>query len=171
MNCARDSFGRPSMMHPRPCGQSLLDTKTLPVSVYETPKDCQKDLPHPLHQRLQMHLDDHLRHAVADRGNSQRPRTPARFRDLHKPHRRWEVASRGHPIPDLVEVTLQVRLERLDRLPVHPGRSVVRLDLLIRFPDDLFGNHVRLRFRHRFLPSLVDSCPSREPPRSTLLPA
>src|SRR5262249_45241977 len=36
-----------------------------------------------LHQRLQMHLDDHLRHAVADRGNAQSalPPHPNRLRD------------------------------------------------------------------------------------------
>jgi hypothetical protein len=112
-----------------------------------------------LHQWLQMFLDDHLRHAVADRGNSQRSCTSVGFRDLHEPHRRWKVAPRGHPIPNLVEVTLQVGLERLDRLSIHPGRAVVSLDLLIGFPDNLFGNSVRLCFRHRFLPSLVDFGP------------
>ena len=109
-----------------------------------------------LHQGLQMHLDDHLRHAVADRGNSQRSCTSVGFRDLHKSNRRRKVAPRGHAIPDLVEVTLQVGLERLDRLSVHPGRAVVGLDLLICFPDNLLGNSVRLGFRHQFLPSLVD---------------
>src|SRR3954471_15583019 len=118
-----------------------------------------------------MHLDDHLRHTIADRGYPQRPETPTGFRDLHEPYRRWKVASRGHAIPDLVEVPLQVRLERLDRLSVHSGRAVVRLDLQIRLPDHLFGNNVRLHLSHRFLPSLVDFCLWCEPGRTTSLPA
>src|SRR3954470_9098181 len=46
MNWSREIFGRPSMLHPR--GRSLLDTKHLPVSVYDIREHCQKDLPHPL---------------------------------------------------------------------------------------------------------------------------
>src|SRR3954468_24712100 len=64
-----------------------------------------------LDQRLQMHLDDHLRHPISDRGNPQRPQAPGGLRDLDETHRRWEVTPRGHSIPDLVEVILQVRLE------------------------------------------------------------
>src|SRR6516162_11551094 len=110
-----------------------------------------------LHQWLQMHLNDHLRHAVSDRGNAQRPQTSTGFRDLHDTHRRWKVAARRHPIPDLVEVVLQVLLERFDRLPVHSGGAAVRLDLLVRLPHYLLGNHIRLRFWHRFLPLRVDA--------------
>src|SRR5262249_11597284 len=87
---------------------------------------------------------------------SQQPPTSAGFRDLHDPYRWRKVAARGHSIPDLVEVVLQVLLERCERLPVHPGGAVVRLDLLVRFPNHLLGNHVRLRFWHRFLPLRVD---------------
>jgi hypothetical protein len=41
-----------------PCGQSLLDIKHLPVSVYKTRNVCQKDLPHPPRESLERLLDE-----------------------------------------------------------------------------------------------------------------
>src|SRR3954462_9562399 len=100
-------------------------------------------------QWLQMRLHDHLRHPIRDRGYPQRPQATTGLRYLDETHRRREVTPRGHPIPDLVEVILQVCLERLDGLTVHPGRALVGLDLLVGFPDYLFGNSVRLGLSHR----------------------
>src|SRR3954447_16115072 len=93
------------------------------------------------------------------------------LRDLDETHRRWEVSPRGHPIPDLVEVILQVRLEGLDGLTVHPGSALVGLDLLVGLPDHLFGNSVRLGFSHRFLPSRVDRWSQHQAVHTTSLPA
>ena len=50
-----------------------------------------------------------------------------RLRYLHRPHRRRKVAPRGHPIPDLVQIVLQIRLELLQRAPVHPGAPLLAL--------------------------------------------
>src|SRR3954452_13243224 len=124
-----------------------------------------------LDYRLQMHLDDHLRHPISDRGYPQRPQATRGLRDLDETHRRREVTPRGHPIPDLVEVTLQVRLERLDGLTVHPGSALVGPDLLVGLPDHLLGNSVRLGLSHRFLPSRVDRWPRQQAARTTSLPA
>src|SRR5688500_11692583 len=120
---------------------------------------------------LQMHLDDHLRHPISDRGNAQRPQATIGLQDLDETHRRREVAPRGHPVPDLVEVILQVGLESLDGLPVHPGSALVGLDLLVGLPDHLFGNRVRLGLSHRLLPLWVDRWSRRQAAHTTLLPA
>src|ERR1041384_785350 len=58
-----------------------------------------------------------------------------RLRDLNSPHRWREIRSRGHPIPDLVQVAPHIGLERLDRLPIHPRCAPVRFHLLPRLPD------------------------------------
>src|SRR5207249_5645659 len=65
---------------------------------------------------------------------------------------RWKVRAGRHPIPDLIEVALQVLLEDRQRLAIHARSSLVRLHPLIRFPDKLLRNHVRLGTRHQFLP-------------------
>ena len=64
------------------------------------------------HLRLQDHLDDRLRHAVGDRRNAERSRAAVVLRYLDEPHGRRMIRARRHPIPDLVQVTLQVPLER-----------------------------------------------------------
>ena len=48
-------------------------------------------------------------------------------------HRRRKVASRAHPVPDLVEIALQVGFELLDRLPIHTGRTRIGFDRFVRF--------------------------------------
>ena len=55
---------------------------------------------------------------------------PCGLRDLHRPHRGREVRPRRHPIPDLVQVVLQILLELRQRHLVHPRRTLVRPDLL-----------------------------------------
>src|SRR6516165_6622587 len=121
-----------------------------------------------LDYRLQMRLDDHLRHPISDRGYPQRPQATRGLRNLDETHRRREVTPRGHPIPDLVEVIRQVCLERLDGLTVHPGSALVGLDLLVSLPDHLFGNRVRLGLSHRLLLLRVDRRPRRLAVRTTL---
>ena len=65
------------------------------------------------------------------------------------------IRARRHPIPDLVQVTLQVLLERRQGHAVHARSTAVRLHPLVSFPDELLGNVVRLCLRHRLLPSRV----------------
>ena len=119
------------------------------------------------HDRLQIPLGHCLRDAIGDRRDAQRPHASVSFGDLHEPDRTWKVRPRGHPIPDLVEVPLQIRLERFDGLSVHSRRAAIRLNALVRFPHLLLGNLKRLCLIHELLPSRVD--PQIRPGGSTPL--
>ena len=55
---------------------------------------------------------------------------PTLFGNGDSTNRRWKVAARAHPIPDLVEVALQIGVELLDRLPIHAGRTSLDLTAL-----------------------------------------
>jgi hypothetical protein len=85
-----------------------------------------------------------LRHPVAYGGHAQHSRAPRGLRYLHRPHRRREVRARGHPVPDLVKVVLQVLLKRLDGHAVRPGRTAVRLHLPPGLPHQLLRYSKRL---------------------------
>ncbi len=111
---------------------------------------------HGFHKRLQDHFHDCLRHSIGHSGNPQRSHATVILRYLDKPHGRWKVRARRHPIPDLVEIVLQVLLKRRQCLAVHPRSTAVRQNPLVRFPNELLRNAIRLCFRHRFLPLLVD---------------
>jgi hypothetical protein len=95
--------------------------------------------------RFQIHGHHRLRDSVRHRGNPENsdPLT-AGLGYFDGSHRGWEVTSRGHSIPDLVEVRVAILLEILDRLPVHPGCTFVSLDSLIRLPHDPFADVERL---------------------------
>src|SRR5664279_5395285 len=69
------------------------------------------------------------------------------LRYLHGFHRWREVRPRGQPIPQPIQVVFQILLELLDRLPVHTGRTLVGLDLLVRIPDQPFRDLKRLILR------------------------
>ena len=80
-----------------------------------------------------------------------------RLGDLHRPDRGRKVRPRAHPIPDLVQVSLQIGLELVQRLPIHSRGTLVRLDLPPRFPNHQLGNLKRLVLQalacsSRFLP-------------------
>src|SRR5450755_566549 len=134
------------------------------------------------HQRLQEHGHGRLRDPVCDRRHpKQTDPIAVRLGDLDRPDRRWKPGPRTHPVPDLVEVALQIGLELVDILPIHAGGALVGLDLPPRLPHQLLGNRKRLTFRlwhisSRFLPGLsprlIDwtSLMSR-PLRSTPTPA
>ena len=92
-----------------------------------------------VHQRLQDHLHDRLRHAVGDRRNAEGARAAVVLRYLDEPHRRREVGARRHPIPDLVEVVLQVRLERRQRLAIHARSATVRFTRWYASQTSCFG--------------------------------
>jgi hypothetical protein len=49
---------------------------------------------------------------------------------LHGQHRRRKVTAGRHSIPDLVQLIAQIGLELLQRAPIHPGGTLVRLHLL-----------------------------------------
>jgi hypothetical protein len=67
-----------------------------------------------------------------------------RLRYPYRLDRGREVAARGHPVPDLVQVALQIRLELPQRHLIHPWCAFVRLDLLVRLPDLPLGDRKRL---------------------------
>ena len=87
---------------------------------------------------------------------------PLSFSYLDEPHGRRMVGARRHPIPDLVEIPLQVLLERRQRHAIHARSTAVRLHPLVGFPDELLWNVVRLCLRHRLLPLLVGQHPRLE---------
>src|SRR3954471_24684465 len=78
------------------------------------------------------------------------------FRYLHRPHRSREIASRTHPIPQLVEVIRLRHREPFDADRVHTRRPTVGPDLLPRPIDEAFVDlkrlHLRLRSHPRLLP-------------------
>lgn len=100
------------------------------------------DMEHRFHLRLQNHPSHGLRHAVRHGGYTQRalPTTSPSLGNFDQPHRRWKVAPRRHPIPDLVQLAFQVLLEHRQGLPVHTGGPSIGPDMLVRIPDQLLGN-------------------------------
>jgi hypothetical protein len=119
-----------------------------------------------LHARLQVQPHDGLGDSVRDGRHPKDPHPLAsRLGDLHGLHRRRDIAPRRQPIPQLVQVPLEVPLELLDRLLVHPGRALVGLDPLIRLPDHPFGDLKRLvllpGFAHPAPPSHAGWPPSQ----------
>ena len=102
--------------------------------------------------RFKHQLHNHLGDSVRNGRNSQRSSlTRVAFWNLDEAHRRREVTAGRHSIPELVEIPLQVFLEVHQRLTVHTGRSAIRLDLLVRVPNDLFRNRIRLCLCHELL--------------------
>src|SRR5208283_917853 len=66
-------------------------------------------------------------------GHTQDPLSSRLFRNGDGTHRRRKVAARAHSVPDLVEITLQVGFELLDRLTVHAGRTSIGFDRFVGF--------------------------------------
>ena len=75
------------------------------------------------HQRLHVQRYDRLRDPIR---NNQQPQdtnpSAVRLRDLDRPDRRCKPGTRTHPIPDLVEVALQIGLELIEIL-ARPRRE------------------------------------------------
>ena len=115
-----------------------------------------------IHHRLQHHLHHGLCDAIGHSRNAQRARAAVVLRYFDEPHGRWKIRARRHPVPDLIEIALQVLLERRQRLAIHTRGSTVCLDPLIRVPHELLRNRVRLCLRHRLLPLRVDRVPRLE---------
>ena len=98
-----------------------------------------------LHQRLQEHRRHGLRNAILNCWHTKRSGTPAmRLRYHHRPHRRRKVRPRAHPIPDLVQVVLQILLEFLDRDTIHSRCALVGFHLPVCLPYLLLRDVERL---------------------------
>src|SRR5262249_48550606 len=82
-----------------------------------------------------------------------------RFRYLHRQHRRREITPRGHPIPYLVEIILQIRLEVSAPAPVPPRPSPVGFDSPVCLPHQPLRNTegllLRLRLAHSIPPRIL----------------
>ena len=114
-----------------------------------------------MEDRFDLRLQPTGRHRLGDPvRNTRNPKHPnpiaLRFRYLHRLHRGRKVTARGHPVPDLVKIVLQVPLEVLQPHPIHTRRTLVGFHLPIGLPHLPLGNVVRLsqrlQFLHRFLP-------------------
>jgi len=91
------------------------------------------------------------------RRHSQNPFTSTLLGDGDSSYRRRKVASRTHPIPDLVEIPRQVGLKLLDRLLIHTGRSAIGFHRLLGFEHHPLIDFERLVCRmHQDHP--VSSC-------------
>ena len=104
------------------------------------------------HQRLQVPLDYRLGHPIRYGRDPQTPLASVLLRYSYRSHRRRKIRPRRHPIPDLVQIVLQILLEFLDRFRIDPRPSLVRFHPLIRFPYLPLGNVKRLRLFRPFLP-------------------
>ena len=89
-----------------------------------------------------------LSHPVGDSGNAEHSAAATVWlRDLHRAHRGRKVGARRHPVPDLVQVPLEIPLEVLDTLPVHSRGTSIRPDFLPRLLDFPLRNIERLDLR------------------------
>src|SRR5471030_2064806 len=138
-----------------------------PASLPRLPHCIQRRLPRSIsvgirmeqrvHRRLQSRLHHLLRDPIRHGRYAQLPFPTVCFRYFHRPHRRWKVAARRHPIPNLVQVPFQVPFKIRNRLLVNPCRSMVRFYSFIRLPDLPLGNTERPCLTHRLLPLLFGS--------------
>ena len=101
-----------------------------------------------LRPRFQLLSHHCLRDPVRHRRHPEDSRpTAVWLGNLHRLHRRREVRPRRHPIPDPVQAVVPIRVEIVDRLPVHPRRTLVRLDAPVRLPHQSRRNVKRLNRR------------------------
>src|SRR6478672_12774603 len=134
-------------------GQRVMGTTPRPIAVTVRMED-----------RLQLLLQQHrcrgLGHSVRRVRHPEEPDPrPMVLRYLHRPHRPREIAPRGHPIPQQVEVVLFPGGEFGDADSVHARRTVVGPDFLPRLKHEAFGDfkrlHLRLGSDPRLLPRRV----------------
>src|SRR5215211_2520122 len=100
-----------------------------------------------LHAGLQVSAHDGLGDPVRDGRHPEHSRAAVSLRYLHRAHRRGHVAPRRQPVPELVEVPLQVALELRDRPLVNAGRALVGLDPQPGLPNGPLRDIKRLRLR------------------------
>ena len=78
------------------------------------------------HRLLQSGGHDGLRNSVRDGRHPQNSDAVAiRFRDVDRQHRRREIAARGHPVPDLVEVAVTSFSKSSIEQPSTPGAPLL----------------------------------------------
>lgn len=98
-----------------------------------------------LHPGLQMHGHHRLSDAIGDGRNTEQTNPIAmRLRDFHTQHRRREVTPRGHPVPDSVQIVLQILFEVLDGAGIHSRCTLIGPNLLPRLPHTPLRNLKRL---------------------------
>ena len=97
---------------------------------------------------LQHHDRHHLGYPVGDRRYPQRTNTAVRLWNVHPTDRFGVVAAGRHPIPDLIEIVPQVRLEFRQRLPINPRSALIRSHTLPGLPNLTLGDWKRLRLLH-----------------------
>src|SRR4030095_10902424 len=88
--------------------------------------------------RLDKLLHNHLSHAISYSGHTQNPLTSSLFGYGDGTHRRRKVASRTHPIPELVEIALQV--VRASVSP-HPS-SQPKIPITVSWPARRAGSRM-----------------------------
>ncbi len=88
-----------------------------------------------LHPGLQTPLDHRLSDSVGYLRYAERPHASVALRYFHPSDCPGKIAPRGHPIPDLVQVVVQVFLEVFYGLLVDARCTMIRLHLLVRRQD------------------------------------
>ena len=107
--------------------------------------------------RLEVSFGHRLGDSIADRGNSERPGTLLVLRDIHPTHRRREVTAGGQPIPQPIEVVVQLLFELLNRLAVDSRCHLVGFHPFVRLPHVTLSNTKRFGIIHASPP--LASCP------------
>ena len=107
--------------------------------------------------RLQVSFDYRLGNAVRYRRYPQRPRPPIVLRYINPTHRRRKIAARGHPIPDLEEVILQI-LFKLWQWIAHLPQPLPGSPLPVLYASHTSHLEIQNGFAlfTRLLPFLVD---------------
>src|SRR5215472_3183435 len=100
---------------------------------------------HRVQRRLDELLDHGLRNPIRHSRDAQFSRASLCLRNLDLLHRRREIRTRRHPVPQLVEILRQVLLEHRDCFVVDAGSTAVGLYLLICLPHCAFRNYIRFR--------------------------
>src|SRR5262245_40203168 len=131
---------------------------------------------HRLQDRFQVASSDFLGDSVGHSWNTQRPdATTIALRNIDPPHRRRKVTPRRQPVPEFVEVVLEISLKLRNRLPVYSSRSLIGLHTLEGLPDFPFGDLERLCLVHGLpfpvgqWPRLNNAAPSLQPHYRTFI--
>jgi len=68
----------------------------------------------PIQLRFDHQLHHHLGDTVRDRGHPEDACAATLLLYLNPLYGRWEIGAGGHPVPNPVEITFEIRLEHLD---------------------------------------------------------
>ncbi len=95
---------------------------------------------HRFQYRLQGLLHHCLCDSIRDRRHSENTRAPRFLRDWHGFHGWWKIAPGAQPVPDSIEVVLQVVLEEFKRLAIDSCGTSFGLHLQVCLPCQLLRN-------------------------------